>query len=241
MTAGQMREDRRRCAVVTGGGRGIGRAIAQRFQVAGYTVVVGDIARPSEPMRGMHFCETDVTDADSVDGLIATAVHRGGGVDVLVNNAGVWYRHPFEEISPREWDCVVAVNLRGPFLCVRAVLPFMRPSGGVILNIGSQAGTTVTRGQGAHYHASKAAVTHLTKALAVELGPRNVRVNCVAPGAVQNDDDVTIPEHVVQQIPLGRAGSPQDVAEACAYLASDAARFVTGQVLAVNGGAIAFL
>jgi NAD(P)-dependent dehydrogenase (short-subunit alcohol dehydrogenase family) len=232
----------RRCAVVTGGGRGIGRAIARRFLSDGYEVVVGDTQLPAKPLEGVHFCEADVSDQGSVESLMSAALRLAGGVDVLVNNAGIWFRNEFDDIEPSEWDSVVAVNLRGPYLCTRAALPSMTEiGGGSIINIGSQAGVTVTRGQGAHYHATKAAVAHLTKALAVEFGPRNIRVNCVAPGAVQNDGNVAMPEQILRQIPLGRAGVPDDVADACAYLASDSARFVTGQVLVVNGGAVAFV
>lgn len=233
---------RRRCAVVTGGSHGIGLAIAQRFVADGYEVIVGDREAPAEPVKGVRFVNADVTDVASVNALMAAALYLGGGVDVLVNNAGVWFRRPFERIEPAEWDAVVAVNLRGPYLCTRAVLPQMEAKGGgVILNIGSQAGQSVTRGQGAHYHATKAAIAHLTKVLAVEFGPRNIRVNCVAPGATASGQVTELPEPMLRQIPMGRAGTPADIAGACAYLASDEASFITGQVLTVNGGAVAFL
>lgn len=235
--------DRTPCALVTGGAGGIGRAIAERFAADGYTVVVGDIAEPEDLPSSIHFVRADVSDEGDVETLVAQAARVGGGIDVLVNNAGIWFRRPFDEIPVDEWDKVIAVNLRGLFLCTRAVLPHMTElGGGSIINIGSQAGQTITRGQGAHYHASKAAMAHLTRVLAFELGPRNIRVNCVAPGMTPPEGvDMQIPDAVLGQIPLRRPGRPSDTADACAYFASPGAEFVTGQVLVVNGGAVALL
>ena len=173
--------------------------------------------------------------------MFARVVEAHGRIDVLVNNAGIWFRRPFAEISSEEWDRVFGVNLRGVFLCTRAVLEPMRASGGgVIVNIGSQAGRTVTRGQGAHYHASKAAISHLTKVLAFELGPMGIRVNCVAPGATPPDPSL-VPPSILAQIPLGRVGVRADPAGVCAFLTSADAAFITGQTLLVNGGAVALL
>ena len=127
------------------------------------------------------------------------------------------------------------------FLCTQAVLgPMRAKGGGTIINIGSQAGLTVTRGQGAHYHASKAAIAHLTKVLAFEFGPMGVRVNCVAPSVTPPDPSL-VPPTLVAQIPLGRVGVPDDIAGACAFLASTEDAYITGQTLAINGGAVAFL
>ena len=177
----------------------------------------------------------------AVETLFARVADDYGRVDVLVNNVGIWFRRAFREITVEEWDRVLDVNLRSVFLCIRAALPLMETAGGgAIVNMGSQAGVTVTRGQGAHYAASKAAISHLTKVLAVEFGPLGIRINCVAPGVTLPESTVLPPE-AVAQIPLGRAGVPADLAGACAFLASPEAAYITGQTLLVNGGAVALL
>ncbi|MBX7430518.1 glucose 1-dehydrogenase [Mycobacterium sp. Y57] len=230
-----------RVVVVTGGARGIGAAIAARFASDGATVVVADLDPPIETDLPVRYERADVAAEADVDELFARIGSRYGRIDVLVNNAGIWFRRPFREITVDEWDRVLRVNLRSVFLCTRAALSLMERAGsGVIVNIGSQAGLTVTRGQGAHYHASKAAVSHLTKELAVEFGPIGVRVNCLAPGVTMPDPTV-LPSEVLDQIPLGRSGVPEDVAGACAFLASPDAGYITGQTLLVNGGAIALM
>ncbi len=230
-----------RVVVVTGAARGIGAAIASRFAGDGATVLAADLERPSKGDPRIRYLKADVSSPEDVEALFARIVADHDRVDVLVNNAGIWFQRPFAEISIDEWDRVLGVNLRGVFLCTRAVLEPMRAAGGgAIVNIGSQAGLTVTRGQGAHYHASKAAIAHLTKVLAFELGPMGIRVNCVAPSATPPDPSV-MPAELLTQIPLGRAGVPEDVTGACAFLASAEASYITGQTLAVNGGAVAFL
>jgi 3-oxoacyl-[acyl-carrier protein] reductase len=230
-----------RVVVVTGGARGIGAAIAARFADDGAVVVAADLEPLAEGDPRVHYETADVSEPDDVAGLFARVVETHGRIDVLVNNAGIWFRRPFAEISIEEWDRVFGVNLRGVFLCTRAVLEPMRAAGGgVIVNIGSQAGLTVTRGQGAHYHASKAAISHLTRVLAFELGPMGIRVNCVAPGATPPDPSL-VPAAILAQIPLGRVGLPRDLAGACAFLTSADAAFITGQTLLVNGGAVALL
>lgn len=232
-----------RGALVTGGARGIGLEIAERLVADGYSVVAADLAEPDQAVPGIEHVEADVSDEAGVEALFAEADRLLDGLDVVVNNAGIWFRRSFAEITVEEWDSVVATNLRGVFLCSRAAVGRMvERGGGSIINIGSQAGQTITRGQGAHYHASKAAVAHLTRALAFELGPQHIRVNCVAPGlTLPEDTGIELPEAILGQIPLGRPGRPADVAEACAWFASSAADFVTGQVLTVNGGAVALL
>jgi NAD(P)-dependent dehydrogenase (short-subunit alcohol dehydrogenase family) len=228
-------------AMVTGGARGIGAAIARRFADEGATVVVADLELPSKADERISYETADVSSESDVDALVARVLIDHGRVDVLVNNAGIWFPRPFNQITVAEWDAVLGVNLRGVFLCTRAVLEPMRAAGGgVIINIGSQAGLTVSRGQGAHYHASKAAISHLTKVLAFEFGPMGIRVNCVAPGATPADPSM-FPPTLLAQIPLGRVGAPGDIAGACAFLASPDASFITGQTLLVNGGAVALL
>lgn len=228
-----------RVVVVTGGAKGIGAAIAARFASDGARVVAADLAPPTDGDRRIRYETVDVSAADDVESLFTRVGSDYGRVDVLVNNVGIWFRRPFTEITIDEWDRVIAVNLRGVFLCTRAALPLLQAAAsGAIVNIGSQAGLTVTRGQGAHYHASKAAISHLTKALAFEFGPLGVRVNCLAPG-VTLPDPVVLPPQVLDQIPLGRAGVPEDLAGACVFLASPEASYITGQTLLVNGGAVA--
>lgn len=230
-----------RVVLVTGGARGIGAAIAGRFASDGARVVVVDLQAPGDANPRIRYEAADVSDADDVGSLFGRVGSEYGRVDVLVNNAGIWFRRPFREITIDEWDRVIAVNLRALFLCTRAVLPLMEAAGGgTIVNIGSQAGVTVTRGQGAHYHASKAAVSHLTKVLAVELGPAGIRVNCLAPGPTFPDPSF-LPPQILDQIPLGRGGVPDDLAGACVFLASPDASYITGQTLLVNGGAVALM
>lgn len=230
-----------RVVLVTGGVRGIGAAIAARFASDGASVVVADLELPVDGDSRIRYEAVDVSAAADVEALFGRVASEYGRIDVLVNNAGIWFRRPFREITLDEWDRVMAVNLRGVFLCTQAVLPLMEAVGsGVILNVGSQAGVTVTRGQGAHYHASKAAISHLTKVLAVELGPIGVRINCVAPGATF-PEPLRLPPEVLGQIPLGRVGVPDDVAGVCAFLASPDAGYITGQTLLVNGGAVALM
>jgi NAD(P)-dependent dehydrogenase (short-subunit alcohol dehydrogenase family) len=227
--------------VVTGGARGIGAAIAARFADDGFIVIAADLEPPAEGDPRVRYKQVDVSSPSDVGELFSRVTEDHHGVDVLVNNAGIWFRRPFTEISFEEWDQVFGVNVRGVFLCTQAVLgPMRAKGGGTIINIGSQAGLTVTRGQGAHYHASKAAIAHLTKVLAFEFGPMGIRVNCVAPSVTPPDPSL-VPPTLVAQIPLGRVGVPDDIAGACAFLASTEAAYITGQTLAINGGAVAFL
>ncbi len=227
--------------VVTGAARGIGAAIAGRFAQQGATVIGADLEPPADGDPRVTYEQVDVSSADDVAALFSRIRAAHGRVDVLVNNAGIWFRRPFREISVDEWDLVMGVNLRGVFLCTKEAVELMAEAGGgAVVNLGSQAGLTVTRGQGAHYAASKAAIAHLTKVLAFELGPLGIRVNCVAPGATPVDPSL-IPPEVLAQIPLGRAGVPEDTVGACAFLASAEASYITGQTLLVNGGAIGLI
>jgi NAD(P)-dependent dehydrogenase (short-subunit alcohol dehydrogenase family) len=230
-----------RVVLVTGAGRGIGAAIATRFADEGCTVVGAELDPPADGDPRVRYEQVDVSAADDVAALFARIATDYGRLDVLVNNAGIWFRRAFHEISVEEWDRVMGVNLRSVFLCTRSGLEPMRAAGGgSIINIGSQAGLTVTRGQGAHYHASKAAISHLTKVLAFELGPMGIRVNCVAPSALVPDPSI-VPPQLLAQIPLGRTSVPADVSGVCVFFASPEASYITGQTLAVNGGAVAFL
>lgn len=234
-----------RVAIVTGGASNLGAEIVRSFSGAGATVVVADLVDHLDGEVPGHLIQTDVSDAGDVGRLVSETVERFGRIDHLVNNAAIWFRHPMQEITVEEWDQVLAVNLRAPFLCSQAVAPVMEDNdGGVIVNIGSQAGFGYTRGQGAHYAVSKAGISQLARVLAFELGPMNIRVNCVASGFLWNQPGSPPEEQfgrLLAQTPLGRFATPADLAGACRYLVSDAAAAITGQTLVVNGGALAYL
>ena len=240
---------RGRAALVTGAGRGIGREIALELARAGADVAVnyyvekeraeataGDITALG--VRGMAVAG-DVGDAADAQRLIDEVVTRFGRIDILVNNAGTQTWAPFLEVTEREWDLVIRTNLKGCFLCTQAAARHMRTTGGVIVNIGSGCNKVPFPGLAA-YTASKGGIEMLTRVAAVELGPYRIRVNCVAPGAVEVErtrlelDDYAGTWGAVT--PLGRIGDPVDVARAVRFLASDDSAFVTGQTLWVDGG-----
>ena len=237
-------------ALVTGGSSGLGAAIVAELAERGSRVVVADLEPPQSAGGDVSYQHTDVSDPAGARAAVVAASERHGRLDTLVNCAGIWFRKPFLEIDPEEWDRVCAVNLRGPFLCCQAAAPVMqRGGGGSIVNIGSQAGLAYTRGQGAHYAASKAGLAQLTRVLAFELGPLGVRINCVAPGSVTKPDPAAATrtpeqEAVVrrfrEQTPLGRFVSAQEVVSAVAFLCSPESSGVTGQTLLVNGGALGY-
>lgn len=249
-------------AVVTGGGAGIGFGISKGLAAAGARVAVVDV----DPTRGgaaltalqtlgpeSMFVAADISAAADVDDMVSRVLDAFGHIDFLVNNVGIWYRHAFWDITDDEWDRVVAVNLRGTYLCTQRVSRAMASSGGgSIVSIASQAGVSYSRGQGAHYHATKAAIIHLTRILAFELAPANIRINCVSPGGTPKIVDEPEPSTTARlpeqqaarlrdQIPLGRMARPDDIAAACLFLLSDRAGYITGQNLLVNGGALAYL
>ncbi|HEV7508543.1 MAG TPA: 3-oxoacyl-ACP reductase FabG [Thermoanaerobaculia bacterium] len=233
--------------IVTGGAAGIGRATARRFATAGARVAVWDVQAGGEG----DFQTVDVTNAAAVEEAVAAVVARWGRIDVLVNNAGILRDHQLikwkddrklGEMTERDFDAVVAVNQKGVFLCTRAVVPPMiAGGGGVILNASSVVGLYGNFGQ-TNYAATKAAVINMTKTWARELGRYNIRVNAVAPGFIATEMVTAMPEKVLQGMishtPLGRMGKPEDIAEAYFWLASDAADFITGTVLSVDGGLV---
>jgi NAD(P)-dependent dehydrogenase (short-subunit alcohol dehydrogenase family) len=216
-------------AVVTGGGRGIGAAVAQALREAGAEVV---IASRSEGVI------TDVTDVDSVRAMVAEV----GPIDVLVNNAGVCFHRPALDVPEEEWRSVWAVNVDGVWNCSRVVGEQMiERGGGAIVNIGSISAMIVNRPQWQPaYNASKAAVHQLTKSLAAEWAPHNVRVNALAPGYVKTEmapvDDPRFKPLWVDDPPMGRYALPEEMGPSVVYLASDASSFMTGSVLVVDGG-----
>jgi meso-butanediol dehydrogenase/(S,S)-butanediol dehydrogenase/diacetyl reductase len=241
-----------RIAVVTGGARGIGRAIVDRFATGGATVVIGDLTDPGDVGAGLgvaghrEWVPLDVTDETSVLEFAQSVEAGHGGVDVLVNNAGVMAERSITDESVAEWDLTMAVNLRGPFLMAKHLVPLMEgrvdPS---IINMGSIEGIAANPLHAA-YAASKGGIHALTRSLAIDLGPLGIRCNAIAPGWIDTElNRAYVERHpdrdqVVAELsslhPVGRIGSAGDVAAAACWLASADAGFVTGQVVQVEGG-----
>ncbi len=237
-----------RVAIVTGASRGIGRAAARRLAAAGAAVVAaarGDhadaVAEEIRDAGGRSVAvSADVTDPGRIDAMVRTALDEYGRVDVLVNNAGIVRDQLALRMSAADWDAVVATNLTAAFNCARAVLrPMIRQRGGRIINVGSVVGRMGNPGQ-ANYAASKAGLEGFSRALAREVASRGITVNVVAPGMIDTDMTAKLSEPaqaaMLAQIPMGRLGTTEDVAGAIGFLASDEAAYVTGHVLAVNGG-----
>lgn len=239
-------------ALVTGGGRSIGRATGLALAEAGADVILAGrngaaLERVAEEIasgsgRRAVLAVSDVSDPASVDGLVETCCRKLGAPDILVANAGIFQTwQPSEELEIEEWDRVTAVDLRGVWLSCLAVGRLMLERGrGSIVTISSIAGLSALPGV-VSYNAAKAGVVGLTRTLAAEWAPRNVRVNCVAPGFIERDveplnDDPAAQARIFGRTPLGRFGTPREVALAVVFLASDAARFVVGATLAVDGG-----
>lgn len=238
-----------RVALVTGGAQGIGRAIAQRLADAGAAVVIGDLREPAAasgwPDDGSEWRELDVTSSESVAACVAAIVERHGHLDIVVNNAGIMFEEDIETHSEQSWQSMLDVNLTGPFLVTKAAVPHLKASKGAIVNVGSIEGFSCNPGHAA-YAATKAGVHGLTGALAVDLGPFGIRANAVAPGWIDTElnsnfvDRHPDRDEVVRQLadlhPVGHIGAPTDVGDVVVWLASDEARFVTGQVITVDGG-----
>jgi 3-oxoacyl-[acyl-carrier protein] reductase len=237
-------------AVVTGGARGIGRAISETLAKRGADIVIGDIqlelaeatARELATATGRKViaCQVNVASLESANALVASTLEAFGRLDILVNNAGVTRDKLVMRMEEADWDLVLDVNLKGTFNCSKAAFrPMMKQRSGRIVNISSVSGQAGQVGQ-ANYSASKAGVIGLTKALAREFATRNITVNAVAPGFVPTALTVDLPaelkESMLKLTPLGRMGTPEEIAYAVAFLASDEASYITGQVLAVDGG-----
>ncbi len=245
----------RRIALVTGASRGIGEAIALRLAQDGCDVAVNYIEEPQRDNaaeadavadrvrslgREAACVVADVTDREAVADMVRYVAARLGDVDVLVNNAGITRDRTMRKLAPEDWDQVIAVNLTGAFNCAQAVVEGMTDRGwGRIISVSSVVALTGNFGQ-TNYAASKAGIIGLTKSLAREVARKGVTVNAVAPGFIDTEMTRAIPEDVaaqiVQSIPMAAMGTPEDVANAVAFLASDRAGYITGHVLSVNGG-----
>jgi NAD(P)-dependent dehydrogenase (short-subunit alcohol dehydrogenase family) len=231
------------CTLVLGGGSGIGRSCAEALAEQGRSVVVADLRRPDElPAGSALFLEVDARDAEAVEAAAADAEERVAPLAGAVYAAGTARVTPLLDISPKEWELVVGVNLTGAFNMVRATGRRMSGRGrGAIVAISSIDSRTPVPGLG-HYCASKAGVESLVRVAAAELGPRGVRVNAVAPGVVTTPplqpllDRPAVRDDFLEHIPLGRIGEPSEIAAAVCFLLSDEARYVTGQTLTVDGG-----
>lgn len=238
-------------AVVTGASRGIGKAIALKLATLGANVVVtatrleniSPVAEEIEKM-GRHALPLalNVADFDEVTAVMKTALETFSKINILINNAGITKDNLLVRMGQAEWDDVIAVNLKGTFNCIRAATKaFMKRREGKIINISSVVGVIGNAGQ-ANYSASKAGIIGLTKSVAKELAPRNIQVNAIAPGFILTDMTAALPEEAKSNlgnaIPMGRMGDPEDVANVVAFLASDAANYITGQVINVDGGMV---
>lgn len=240
-----------RAALVTGSGRGIGRGIALKLAQCGASVVVNDLesAGPSqvvEDVKSLGGKATailgDISLPDQASQIIEGSISACGRLDILVNNAGVTRDGLILRMSDADWDQVLSINLKGAFLCTRAALRHMvRQRWGRIINIASVVGLMGNAGQ-ANYAAAKAGLIALTKTVAREVASRGITANAIAPGFIDTEMTRRLPDNIKQQIvgqiPLGRFGSPEDVANAVAFLASEEAGYITGHVLNVDGGMV---
>ena len=240
-----------RVAIVTGSARGIGQAIALKLAEVGADVVVNDIEAAAEPLESVPTeirsknrqslaVTADVSSTEDVNRLVETAVSTLGKIDILVNNAGVTRDQLIMRMSDEDWDTVLDIDLKSAFLCTRATVRHMiKQRWGRIINIASITGLVGNPGQ-ANYASAKAGVIGLTRSIAKEVASRGITVNAIAPGAIDTPMTQRLDENQRQEflkrIPLGYFGSPNDVAEAVAFLASEEARYITGQVLNVDGG-----
>ena len=237
-------------AVVTGSGRGIGKAIALKLLQMGANVVLsgtsGAVDQTADEFKSAGYniavAKGDIKNAQDVEIIIKKAVEAFGSLDILVNNAGITKDTLMIKMSEKDWDDVLDTNLKGAFLCTKtAARIMMKQRSGKIINISSVAGVMGNPGQ-VNYCSSKAGMIGLTKSTAKELAPRGITCNAVAPGAIETQMTEILPENVKERylnnIPLGRFGTPEDVANVVGFLASDEANYITGQVIHIDGGLV---
>lgn len=232
-------------AVITGASRGIGKAIAQKFYDEGASIVIGDIAESSvadELGERARFIKVDISKREDANSLIDFALSNFDKVDILVNNAGITRDTLLVRMKDEDWESVLRVNLTGTAYCIRAVIrSMMKQRSGRIINMASVVGMMGNVGQ-ANYAASKAGVIGLTKSMAKEVAARNITVNAIAPGYIATEMTAKLSEdarnQMLDSVPLGRPGTPEDIAEVALFLASDSASYITGQVIQVDGGMV---
>jgi 3-oxoacyl-[acyl-carrier protein] reductase len=237
-------------ALVTGSSRGIGRAIAIELAKKGFSIVINNDGKPQEGIEVVNeitkigqratYIQADVSDPNQVEKMIEEIINEFGRIDILINNAGIVMDKKLENMSIEQWNCVISVNLTGTFNCTKSVIKYMKEQGGCrIINIASVVGEIGNFGQ-SNYAASKGGIITFTKTVAKEYAKDGILVNAVAPGFIKTKMVQNIPEKVMQkileQIPLGRLGEPEEVAKLVCFLASDDANYITGQVININGG-----
>lgn len=239
-------------ALVTGASRGIGRAVALRLAGEGAAVAINYAgnAKAAEEVKAAIEAEggkailvqADVSNSESVDAMVKQVVDAFGGIDILVNNAGITRDGLLMRMKEEDWDAVLNTNLKGVFLCTKAVSKLMmKKRSGKIVNMASVVGVNGNAGQ-ANYSAAKAGVIGFTKTMAKELAARGINVNAIAPGYIETDMTAVlsdgVKEAMAKNIPLGRGGKPEDIANATLFLVSDCASYITGQVINVDGGMV---
>ncbi|MDO8674362.1 MAG: SDR family oxidoreductase, partial [Dehalococcoidia bacterium] len=236
-------------AIVTGSGGGLGYGIADRLAEAGAAVVINDvnptnaskaIEQLQEAGRRLAIAVGDVSQRDDVKRTLGVALKAFGRVDILINNAAIYPRHPVLEMTEEQWDQVMAINLRGVFLCSQVIAQQMiaQSQGGKIVNIASRSGLGTIQHDLVAYATSKAGVLHYTRVLARALAEHRIRVNAIAPAATDTEGAVAGSLVTAASIPLGRRGQPDDIARAALFLVSDMAEWVTGITLPIDGGAL---
>lgn len=240
-------------AIITGSSRGIGKAIALTMAQAGANIVINyypgmeaeaqGVAEEVEALgRKAMIFGADVTNSEQVDAMVDAVIKKFGQIDILVNNAGITRDTLLLRMKEADWDAVLNTNLKGVFICTKAVArPMMKQRSGKIVNISSVIGLMGNAGQ-SNYGAAKAGILGFTKSIARELASRGITVNAIAPGFIQTEMTNVLPEEVktkmAEQIPLSRLGDPEDIANAAVFLASSRAGYITGQTLAVDGGMV---